>query len=225
MTCHDCTQRLDDFDDGRLAPDEAAAVRLHLDSCPACRALAVDVARIRAASGKLGAIEPPAGVWARVSAAVGAHPLAANEVEPRSDWRQWLAAAASVALVVSILAWVGSKLGPAGPVTDSTTVGAGMEASEEFQLAEAAYQSAIDSLEPIAADADAPVLTEPALVAVHASLDALDQTIGEARERLTQMPDDQISQDLLLSALESKMALLQDTVALLDESGTAEVNQ
>jgi hypothetical protein len=60
---------------------------------------------------------------------------------------------------------------------------------------------------------------------VHASLDALDQTIGEARERLTQMPDDQISQDLLLSALESKMALLQDTVALLDESGTAEVNQ
>ena len=92
-------------------------------------------------------------------------------------------------------------------------------------MAEAAYQSAIESLEPIAADADAPVLAEPALVAVHASLDALDQTIGEARQRLTQAPDDQMSQDLLLSALESKIALLQDTVDLLDQSGATGVNQ
>jgi anti-sigma factor RsiW len=225
MTCHDCTERLDHFDDGRLAPDEAAAVRQHLDTCPACRALAVDVARIRAAARTLGAIEPPAGVWTRVSVAVGAHHPAASGVEPGPDWRQWLAAAASVAVVVSSLAWVGSMLEPARLPTGTTTAGAGVGASEEFQLAEAAYQSAIDSLEPIAADADAPVLTEPALVAVHASLDALDQTIGRARERLTQAPDDQISQDLLLSALESKVALLQDTVALLGESDTTGVNQ
>jgi hypothetical protein len=225
MTCHDCTERLDSFDNGRLAPDEAAAVRQHLDMCPACRALAVDVTRIRAAARTLGAIEPPAGVWTRVSVAVGAHhPLAAKEVEAGSDWRQWLAAAASVALVVSSLAWVGSKLEPA-PVPLGGSAGGRAQASEAFQLAEAAYQSAIDSLEPIAADADAPVLTEPALVAVHANLDALDQTIGAARERLTQAPDDQISQDLLLSALESKVALLQDTVALLDESDTTGVNQ
>ena len=174
MTCHDCTERLDNFDDGRLAPDEAAAVRQHLDACAACRALAVDLARIRAAAGTLGAIEPPPGVWTRVSAAVGVHHRAANGVEPGSDWRQWLAAAASVAVVVSSLAWVGSKLGPARLLTGSTTAGAGVEASEQFQLAEAAYQSAIDSLEPITADVDAPVLTEPALVAVHAGLDALD---------------------------------------------------
>ena len=99
MTCHDCTERLDNFDDGRLAPGEAAAVRQHLDTCPACRALAVDVARIRAAARTLGAIEPPARVWTRVSVAAGAHHRAANGVEPGSDWRQWLAAAASVALV------------------------------------------------------------------------------------------------------------------------------
>jgi hypothetical protein len=34
-----------------------------------------------------------------------------------------------------------------------------------------------------------------------------------------------MSQDLLLSALESKVALLQDTVDLLDESATTGVNQ
>jgi anti-sigma factor RsiW len=224
MTCDDCTQRLDDLDDGRLAPADAAAVRRHLDTCRVCGALAADASRIRAAVRGLGPIEPPARVWTQVAAAVGAARPANTAFEPARDWRQWLAAAASVALVASSLAWIGAKLVPSSLPTDGGAV-VGAEWSEEFQLAEAAYQSAIDSLEPIAAEADAPVLSEPALVAVQTSLDALDQTIGAARARLTQEPSDQMSQDLLLSALESKVGLLQDTVALLAESDTTGVNQ
>lgn len=224
MTCDDCTERIDDLDSGRLAPADAAAVRQHLDRCQACGTLAADVSRIRAAARNLGPIEPPARVWTHVAAAVGTHQPSAPAGNRPVDWRQWLAAAAAVAIVVSGLAWVGANLVPAPLPGDNGTI-AGAESSEAFELAEAAYQSAIDTLEPIAAEADAPVLTEPALVTVHASLDALDQTIGAARERLTQEPDDQISQDLLLSALESKVALLQDTVSLLDESATTGVNQ
>ena len=82
MTCHDCTERLDDFDDGRLASEEAAAVRQHLDTCTACRALETDVARIRAAARNLGPIEPPAGAWAQMAAAVGAHPWPGAESNP-----------------------------------------------------------------------------------------------------------------------------------------------
>ena len=37
MTCHDCLERIDELDEGRLSPDEATAVRQHLDICPACR--------------------------------------------------------------------------------------------------------------------------------------------------------------------------------------------
>jgi anti-sigma factor RsiW len=221
MTCHDCLERIDELDEGRLSPDEATAVRQHLDICPACRAQAADITRIRAAARGLGAIDPPARVWAHVALAVGADAPSGRAGNSGLDWRHWIAAAASVALVVSSLGWVGAKLIPA-PAESGT---ARVAASEEFQMAEAAYQSAIESLEPIAADADAPVLAEPALVAVHASLDALDQTIGEARQRLTQAPDDQMTQDLLLSALESKIALLQDTVDLLDQSGATGVNQ
>ena len=221
MTCHDCLKRIDELDDGRLSLDDATKVRQHLDICPACQAQAADIARIRAAARRLGPIEPPAGVWAHVAAAVGADAPAQRARDGALDWRLWIAAAASVALVVSSLGWVGSKLVPTPAQSGTPRVAV----SEGFQLAEAAYQSAIDSLEPIAADADAPVLTEPALVAVHASLDALDQTIGEARQRLTQTPDDQMSQDLLLSALESKVALLQDTVDLLDQSGATGANQ
>lgn len=224
MTCDDCTERIDDLDSGCLAPADTAAVRQHLDRCQACRALVADIARIRAAARNLGPVEPPARVWAHVAAAVGAHQPSAPAGERSVDWRQWLAAAASVAIVVSGLAWVGANLVPA-PLPGGNGTITGAESSEAFELAEAAYQSAIDTLEPMAAEAVAPVLTEPALVTVHASLDALDQTIGAARERLTQEPDDQVSQDLLLSALESKVALLQDTMSLLDESSTTGVNQ
>ena len=72
MTCDDCTPRLDDLDDGRLAPADAAAVRRHLDTCRVCGALAADASRIRAAVRGLGPIEPPARVWTQVAAAVGA---------------------------------------------------------------------------------------------------------------------------------------------------------
>ncbi len=235
MTCDDCLELSDDFADGRLAPAAAAGVRLHLEACPACRARTADYARIRAAArelGRLGHVEPPARVWTQVAAAVRTtRPVAGLRSDAGADWHQWLAAAASVALMASSLTWVGSKLALVPPTASTappaaSAANASVDSSEQFQLAEAAYQWAIDSLEPMAADADAdaPVLTEPALVAVHAGLDALDQTIGEARGQLTLEPDDELSRDLLLSALESKVALLQDTVALLDESAASGVN-
>jgi hypothetical protein len=42
----------------------------------------------------------------------------------------------------------------------------------------------------------------------------LDQVIGEARDQLAREPDDTFSQDSLLTALDSKVALLQDALAL-----------
>lgn len=126
-----------------------------------------------------------------------------------------LAAAAGFLLVASSLSWLGSQLPatPAGvPVAETT--------SEQYQLAEAAYQSAIEELESIAGEADAPALAEPAFVALQASLMELDEAIGEARGRLTQEPDDEFSQDNLLAALDNKVVLLQDAVALLDQERT-----
>ena len=54
------------------------------------------------------------------------------------------------------------------------------------------------------------------------SIDDIDSAIGEAREALAREPGDQWSQDSLLEALGSKVALLQDTVALLGDDGGAE---
>ena len=57
---------------------------------------------------------------------------------------------------------------------------------------------------------------------MRASIDDIDSAIGEAREALAREPGDPWSQDSLLEALGSKVALLQDTVALLGDDGGAE---
>jgi anti-sigma factor RsiW len=95
MTCSDCIERIDDLHDGRLPRVEIAAMRQHLETCAGCRAWASDVDRIRTAAGMLGPVEPPAGVWTRVAAAVEAAPSVQLAVERAVDWRQWMAAAAS----------------------------------------------------------------------------------------------------------------------------------
>lgn len=212
MTCDDAALLIDDHVDGACDPVTAAAVGQHLSTCESCRALAADLSRIRAAARTLGPVAPPEHVWAGIQATLQAQATEA----PSAGWRQLLAAAAGFALIASGLFWVGTHL-PAAPVGVQL---AEVQANEQFQQAEAAYQTAIDDLERIATEADAPALAEPAFVALHASLVDLDEAIDEARERLSVEPDDEFSQDSLLTALDNKVVLLQDAVALLDQDRT-----
>jgi anti-sigma factor RsiW len=209
MTCDDAALLIDDHVDGACDPATAAAVDRHLSTCERCRALAADLSRIRAAARMLGPVAPPEHVWAGIQATLQAQAPEA----PSVGWRQPLAAAAGFALIVSALSWVGTHL-PAAPAGVQL---AEAQADDQFQQAEAAYQMAIDDLELIATEADAPALAEPAFVALHASLVDLDEAIDEARERLSVEPDDEFSQDSLLTALDNKVVLLQDAVALLEQ--------
>ena len=209
MTCDDTALLLDDYVDGACDQATAASVRHHLQTCAACRALAEDLSRIREASQALGPLAPPAHVWAGIQARL----LADQADAPHGGWRHLLAAAAGFALLASSLSWLGAHLPPAAPGVQVASV----EPGSQFQMAEAAYQTAIADLESITAEAEAPSLAEPAFVALQASLVELDEAIGEARGRLSAEPDDEFSQDSLLTALDNKVILLQDTVALLDQ--------
>jgi predicted anti-sigma-YlaC factor YlaD len=210
MTCDDINLLIDDYVDGACDELTAASLRHHLRDCAACRALASDLARIRDAAASLGPVAPPPDVWAAVRARVESGDAAASAM----DWRQLLAAAAGFALLVTGLSWLGANLPSAAPGVQL----AGAALSEQFQLAEAAYQVAIDDLESITTQAAGPTLAEPAFVALQASLVDLDEAIGEARGRLSIEPDDEFSQDNLLAALDNKIIVLQDAVALLDRT-------
>ena len=226
VTCARLEAALDDVLDGR-GPWTVAATDAHLAGCASCRALVADVRAIRIAAQTLGPIAPPPAVWTEVHARIAdERPVhrAASPLDRLAAWAggwgglfQPLAATAMLVLTASSLAWMATRLSE-WPAT-SGVPGAVLT---EFALAEAEYSDAITSLEQAAADTPRG-LDASTDAAVRASIDDLDQAIVEAREALAVEPGDQVSQDSLLDALGSKVALLQDTMALLESTdGSAE---
>ena len=226
LTCDRLAESLDDYLDGTADALTRVALEAHLEGCPICPALVADVRAIRRAAHALGPIEPPAQVWTRLQARVTLDApvrpsrldrLGLSNSEPASSrfaryfgWHPLHAAGAVAALVlvVSSLAWVGTRLAIAPP-----RVADGSEALAEFQLAEAEYTDAIARLQE-AADAAGPRLDALTNATLQSSIDDIDSAIGDAREALAREPGDALSQENLLEALGSKVALLQDTVSL-----------
>jgi anti-sigma factor RsiW len=211
LTCDQVVDRLDDYLDGR----NAAAVDAHLASCPECAALVTDVRSIRTAARTFGPIAPPEHVWRQVRARVSAGTPARVSWLDRFGWRsisEPLGAAAALVLVVGSLTWIGALLTDTAPAPVADAFGP----LAEFQLAEAEYADAIERLEQAAAAA-APRLDALTGATLESSIHDIDTAIGDARDALALAPDDAVSQESLLDALGSKVALLQDTVALLGD--------
>jgi len=215
MTCARLVETLDDYLDGREDTVGRAAAEAHLADCAACAALVADVRALRAAARTLEPIEPPPHVWRQVQARLRTDaPRQATLLDRLglSGWRTFepLGAVAGLVLVIASLAWVGTRLTGAPPAADTG------QAHAEFQLAEAEYTDAIARLEE-AADEARPRLDALTSATLRSSFDDVDLAIGDAREALAREPGDALSQENLLDALGSKVALLQDTVALVGD--------
>jgi hypothetical protein len=222
LTCDELADALDDYLDGREGRTPDAAVEAHLAQCAACAALVADVRAIRRTARTLEPIEPPDHVWRLVRARVSLETPARESLFDRLGWRtllQPVGAAAGLVLVVASLAWIGMRL-TATPPAVQVADGAGTLA--RFELAEAEYTDAIASLEEAAATA-APRLDAFTTATLRSSIDDIDLAIVDAREALEREPGDALSQESLLDALGSKVALLQDTVAMLDIEPATEV--
>ncbi|HXR97323.1 MAG TPA: anti-sigma factor [Terriglobales bacterium] len=68
LHCPDCEAQLSEYRDGTLAPDVAAAVRRHLDTCAACRELHESVALAIDHVHALPEVDPPARLLAKIHA-------------------------------------------------------------------------------------------------------------------------------------------------------------
>jgi hypothetical protein len=86
----------------------------------------------------------------------------------------------------------------------------------EYQLAERDLTSTIEGLERIA-NTDRAALDMETADVVKANLTVLDGAIGESREALKKEPENDVAQQSLFEALRNKVALLQDTIALINE--------
>jgi hypothetical protein len=238
MKCADLqSDVLVDLVDGRLDPAEQRQIERHLEACAECRALVTDLRSIRASAFMLDRREPAAALWAKLQDAVKAEPLPnadwrsrglqivglnpqSARSEIRNRWPVWLGAAAALILatVIGLLPLLNRNAAsdgdqPAAEVQPEVTV---ESVAEEFAKAEEHYQKAIDDLQTIA-NKDTGELDPQVAAVLQKNLTVIDQAISESRAALKTQPTSTNAQDGLFDALRTKVALLQQTVELINE--------
>jgi anti-sigma factor RsiW len=223
MKCEDLNEALVDLVDGRLDIAQQRSVERHLEACANCRALVEDMRSIRGAAFMLDRHEPKAETWAKLQAAIAAEPAPKGRLlhmNARRSLPIWLAAAAALILATGIGVWPLLNR-PAKPHDDSAAASTESPATvdsvtAEFEAAEKHYQKAIDDLQTIA-NKDTGELDPQVAAVLQKNLTVIDQAITESRDALKAQPSNASAQSGLFDNLRTKVALLQQTVELINE--------
>jgi hypothetical protein len=148
----------------------------------------------------------------------------------------WLATAAVLTIAVVAAVWSVQRTPSGGPASTPASAVNGNSSTDalvssietELEAAAAHYEKAIEGLEQIAEASDSPL--DPALVAtLNENLAVIDNAIEESRTALREDPGSRVVQESLFEAFRRKIALLQDTIALMnelrkgDEAGAARI--
>lgn len=232
MNCADLKDdELVDLVDGRLDGAAQRNVERHLEACANCRATVEDLRIIRSSAFMLDRREPKPETWLRIQAAVAAEPapgkvlsMSGSVRRSFSDggWPVWLGAAA--ALILATVIGVMPLMNREPAVHDDAAQADPAEPAEvtvesvtaEFEAAEKHYQKAIEDLQTIA-NKDTGELDPQVASVLQKNLTVIDQAITESRAALQSQPSSSNAQNGLFDALRSKVALLQQTVELINE--------
>lgn len=223
--------------DGTIGAIRRAELERHLATCEECRALLADMQAIRDTADTFEPLEPPAGVWLQIAGRLRQEGRVQAPPAPqarRVPGYAILAIAASLVLAVGVaIAFLvmqyrsPTKVAPAPVVAQAPgnpSQDVAVESVEaEFRLAEQHYQNAIAKLEQAArldqaaAGRDANTLDPQTAAMLQKNLQVIDQAIAESRAALQSEPLSASARDSLFDALKRKVALLQDTIALMNE--------
>jgi anti-sigma factor RsiW len=226
--------------DGTIGAIRRAELERHLRECEECRTFLADMETLRDATGSLDPLAPPDGVWLQIAGRLrqeGRVTLPPARQAAPSRHFALIAIAASLLLavgaaIVMLLPQYRSARPSATPAAATpATTPSGNAAAEvavesveaEFRLAEQHYQNAITKLEQAArldqaaADPNRQVLDPGTAAMLQKNLQVIDQAISESRSALRAEPLSAPARDSLFDALRRKVALLQDTIALMNE--------
>ena len=186
-------------------------------------------ARVRQLAASLDRLTPPAAAWTRIAQRTGNSAPAERRASAwRSSWAG-LAAAACLLLAVALLIVLRQEkaahdttraAAPATAPAQSAPVAVAEHpelktVAEELRLAEEHYENAIGGLEKLANDRQ--VLDPQTAEALQKNLQVIDLAINESRAALKAHPASEPAQQSLFEAFRTKIALLQDTIALINE--------
>jgi copper chaperone CopZ len=240
MDCTEFRPALSELVDGTLPRESKARLESHLEGCADCRALLADIRRIRLSARALPKMAPPDSVWQKVRADFEAQtrqsrPAPALHFVPKR--RQVLAGLAAAAVLVlaasaGIYFMTRPTLPAAAPVESAAahagTAQAVQSVEAELDLADQHYEKAIAELDKVAKAGQA-VLDPQTAAVLQKNIGVTDQAIRESRAALRSEPTSEVAQSSLFEALQRKVGLLRDTVALINEmrkgnqAGTAEI--
>jgi len=207
---------LSEFMDDALAPASRADVAAHVETCRECRAIVDGLRDVQAAARRLRPLEPPAGAWDHIERAIR-HGHAGSVRRVSIRW-PWLAAAAALVLATyggwTVSDWRRQRQAVVATGTTAEPTAQSIEA--ELLQAEQHYQNAIAGLEQIA-NSEKGSLDPQTASTLEKNLTVIDQAISESRAAVRAQPASEPAQASLLESFKSKIALLQDTVALINE--------
>ena len=225
---HPNGESLNEFVDGTLAAAERVEVDRHLGKCAECRATVDGLRELARAIRALEPRQPPVRVWSRIERAirldedpgrVDGGSAVSRLKRSRYLW-PGVAAAAIIVLATAITLRV-ARPRPGAPVppeaSASNAAAADAQAVEaELRQASEHYEKAIRGLEQIA-KAEQGALDPRTASTLQKNLAVVDQAIIESRAALHAQPNSEPAQQSLIDNFKTKIALLQDTVALINE--------
>jgi hypothetical protein len=238
MQCTRYRESIQELIDGTIGSIRRAELERHLDDCADCRALASDLRAIGDAAESLDALAPPDGLWLQIAGRLRQEGRVQPPAAPRpAPARHVALLAIAAALVLAIGASIvmllpqfrsanppssaGASAPAAAPAGNAGADTAVQSVENEFRLAEQHYQNAIAKLEQAARldqSATAQGAIDPQTAAMlQKNLQVIDDAISESRAAVRSEPQSASARDSLFDALKRKVALLQDTIALMNE--------
>jgi len=241
------TDKLSDFLDGELTPEEQRAVEAHLRGCAACTAVLDDLKRVvaRARAAGAAARPPAADLWSGIAARIEPQAASAPNVAPFAPnarrriaftLPQLAAAASLIAAVSGGLVWqiverrartapaaVEARRAPAAAASVDTAPGADAAAPAApdrivpVVLADAQYDAAVSDLEKALKEGRGR-LDGATIAIVEQNLQIIDHAIDQAREALAADPANTYLSGHLVEARRRKLDLLRRAAALTVES-------
>ena len=217
MFMHPNDLTLSEYVDRTLGRDEHAVVARHLETCEVCRQLVDDLREITRAAAALDPIVPPNRVWTRIEQEIRRDPARKSTRGGIPLTWTWLAAAAVLVLAVFIGVRYTPAMRPeAGDSPDAMAMASTEAIETELKLAEEHYQKAISGLEQLASTDD-PTFDPDTAATLQKNLAVINQAIDESRAAVRAEPASERAQYSLIENFKTKLALLQDTVALINE--------
>jgi hypothetical protein len=220
------TDRLSEYLDGELSPEEQTAVENHLRGCAACTEVLNDLKRVVVRAQRLESRPPRTDLWPAVAGRIE------HVRQPRRFSFTVTQLGATAAVLMAVSSTVAVKLMrpapasqeaaamapaplPAKAIVPADTTGDAFPAIASVSYADAQYDAAVADLEK-ALKAGRGRLDKSTIEIVEHNLQIIDQAIAQAREALAADPANSYLSSHLVEARRRKLDLLRRAAALAE---------